>query len=190
MFLIVGLGNPGGKYEATRHNLGFRVIDLLCERWGDIRLRETARHSVYARVSRRGRDLLLAKPVTYMNRSGAAVAELAGEYGLVPGEILAIFDDNVLPPGAIRIRTKGGSGGHRGMDSIIRALGSEEFPRIRLGIGEGGGDTIDHVLSPFEKEELALVEEAIESAAEAVEILLDQGADIAMNRYNRRIIDE
>jgi PTH1 family peptidyl-tRNA hydrolase len=187
MFLIVGLGNPGDQYEGTRHNLGFRVIDLLCERWGNLRLRESSRHSVYVRASRRGGDLLLAKPVTFMNRSGTAVAEFAREYSLAPGKILVVFDDNTLPTGSIRVRKRGGSGGHKGVRSIIDALGSEDFPRIRLGIGTPDGDTVDHVLSSFGKTEIPLVEESIVSAAEAVETFLDEGAETAMNRFNRRV---
>jgi len=190
MMLIVGLGNPGEEYEDTRHNLGFRVVDALCRRWGSLRLRETARHSVYARTSRGGATLVLAKPVTYMNRSGLAVAELAEKTGIVPAEILVLYDDNALPAGAIRIRKGGGSGGHKGVSSVIRDLGTEEFPRIRLGIGRTEEDAVDHVLSPFRKDEIPLVEEAVETAADAVEVLLDEGIEAAMNRYNRRLRTE
>jgi PTH1 family peptidyl-tRNA hydrolase len=189
-FIIIGLGNPGGEYERTRHNLGFRVIDRLCARWGGVRLRDTARHSVYARVTQRSRDIVLAKPMTYVNRSGLAAAELLGLFSAQPEDAVIIFDDNALPTGAIRIRRSGGDGGHRGMASVIEALGTEACPRIRIGIGHPQGDGVDHVLSPFSKEESALAEEAIEMAAEAVEVLLSDGIDAAMNRYNRRLKEE
>jgi PTH1 family peptidyl-tRNA hydrolase len=190
MFLIIGLGNPGVEYERTRHNLGFRVIDRLCKRWGNLRLRETARYSVFIRLTRAGRDVVLAKPLTYMNRSGLAVAELFGLFAAQPDEAVVIYDDSALPLGNIRIRCGGGSGGHKGMGSVIEAVGTEEVPRLRLGIGIPPGDGVDHVLSSFNEEEVPRIEESIETAADAVEALLADGIEAAMNRFNRTIKEE
>lgn len=190
MFVVIGLGNPGEAYEESRHNLGFRLIDRLCERWGNLRLRETARHSVFVRLAREGRDIVLAKPTTYMNRSGFAAAELLELFAARPDEALVLFDDNALPTGTIRIRRRGGSGGHRGVESIIETLGSEEFPRVRLGIGPPQTNGVEHVLSSFAEEERAAAEESIGLAADAVEFVLTEGIDAAMNRYNRKLSKE
>ena len=190
LFLIVGLGNPGIKYAFTRHNAGFLVIDELASR-SKARLREVRGQSCIARTFVAGREVILAKPLTFMNRSGIAVAALLRLFSLGRENLLVVYDDLDLPPGRIRLRASGGSGGHKGMASIIALLQSEEIPRLRLGIGRPdsskesiGGSEIDYVLSPFSPAEEKIVLEAVLRAADAVEVFLTRGLEEAMNRYN------
>lgn len=190
MFIILGLGNPGEEYERTRHNLGFRVIDRLGERWGELRLRHSARHSVFVCTTRENHEVVLAKPTTFMNRSGLAAAELLERFEARPDQLLVIYDDAALPPGTIRIRTRGSGGGHNGVVSVIERLGTEEFPRIRLGIGPPRGDGVEHVLSPFSHQEESRAEDSVATAAEAVSLVLAEGINAAMNRYNRKLKEE
>lgn len=183
--LIFGLGNPGHHYALTRHNLGFMVVDRLAGKLGV----SLGRHEYGALVGEgwpAGKRLLLLKPQTYMNRSGLSVSHALADTGLAPSEILVIHDDLDLERGRIRIRPRGGSGGHRGVQSVIDALGTEAFPRLRVGIGRPppGVDPVCYVLQPFEPEEREVMEEAVERAAAAVELMLAEGLEEAMNRFN------
>lgn len=186
-YLIVGLGNPGEEYARTRHNVGFRCIALLARRHG-LSLR---RHKARARVADgeiAGRSVVLARPTTYMNRGGLAVAGLCRWLNLSPPQVLVIYDDLDLPLGAVRLRGKGGAAGHKGMRSIIAALGTEDFPRLRVGIGrpvDPSVDPVDYVLRRFTRAEEAIIEPVLEQAADAVECFLGEGLALAMSRFNR-----
>ena len=186
MKLIVGLGNPGRQYAATRHNVGFMVLDELARRAGvDFRKTLFARAST-AKAQVGGQDVLLAKPETFMNRSGAAVAALTRKRGLEPQDVIVVADDAELGLGRLRLRARGGAGGHNGLKSIVQDLGSEEFIRVRVGIGRSGGaeELTGHVLGRFTAEERAALAALIPQAAEAVICLLTDGVEPAMNRYN------
>ncbi len=186
MWLIVGLGNPGAEYAWTPHNLGFLVVDLLAERVA-IRVERPEAKS-YAGLGRMaGRNVALAKPQTYMNLSGAAVRELAARFGAAPAETLVVVDDVALPWGRLRVRERGTAGGHNGLKSIIAALGSIEFPRVRLGIKpeHAVADLASYVLSPIRKSERNAAREMVEAAADAVEMIVSDGPRAAMNRFNR-----
>lgn len=185
MKLIVGLGNPGACYEWTRHNLGFLAVDALARKIGaDVSKGE--HHAVTGHATAEGQRLLLAKPLTFMNRSGEAVQSLAAYYHIGPSDILVIYDDLALPPGQIRIRPKGSAGGHNGLRSIIRSLGTEEFPRLRMGIGgvPPGWAGADYVLARFASHQLPAVEEFAERAADASFVWLTQGLEAAMQQFN------
>ena len=182
--LIVGLGNPGGEYAETRHNLGFRVVNLLASRWG-IGLGRLECNSLVGE----GRDCLLAVPQTFMNRSGYSVRCLAQGHDLESTEILVVYDDVSLPLGRLRLRPGGGPGGHRGMESIVQNLQTETIPRLRLGIAPEGldlsnDDLSEFVLSEFERKEQEIVENLIEKAADACESWLREGNQATMNRFN------
>ncbi len=184
MRLVVGLGNPGRRYELSRHNVGFRCLDELARRWGVAAWRRAFGALVGAGYFE-SRRLLLAKPQTFMNLSGEAVGPLLRYFGLVPGEMLVIYDDMDLPLGKLRIRLHGSSGGHRGVESIIAALGTNQFPRLRIGIGRGAGlEAADYVLGRFGEAEEPVVAEALTRAADAVEMIVRDGLAAAMNRYN------
>ncbi len=187
MRLIVGLGNPGAEYAWTPHNLGFLVVDELAERAG-ARVERPEGKSFIGRARLAGHEVLLAKPQTYMNASGMAVRELAERFESDPAEMIVLVDDVALPWGALRIRERGSGGGHNGLKSIIGALGSDEFIRIRLGIQpehpvSGLGD---YVLRPMRKAQLEEAAEMVGRAAEAVEAILTEGPGRAMSRFNRR----
>lgn len=187
MWLIVGLGNPGPKYEFTRHNFGFRVIDFLAGRW-DLRV---DRYECKALIGRSNQDVLLVKPMTYMNRSGEALGELLLKYRVSPRDVLVIYDDIYLPFGVIRIRKSGGAGGHKGMESIILALGTEEIPRLRLGIGPPPPSGYEYyVLSEFTDKEIKALPMILKRAADAVEVILSEGIDKAMSLYNTKGVFE
>lgn len=187
--MVVGLGNPGRRYETTRHNAGFMIIDLLADEL-EVSFEPNKPHrSLIARKSIAGEKILLVKPQTYMNNSGLAVASLANWYRIPPEEILVIYDDVNIPLGRLRIRPKGSSGGHRGMESVINNLGTVSVPRIRIGIGtpskEEDGDIVDFVLRPFSEEEWDIVSQALVRGAHAARFLIDGGElEEAMNRYN------
>lgn len=184
MKVVVGLGNPGSEYAHTRHNLGYRVVDLLAERrkgtWS-----ESAWY-FFCRVGKRTGALLLVKPVTFMNRSGVAVADVRDRFDVELGDVLVVVDDVHLDPGRIRLRRGGSDGGHNGLGSIIDCVGSEAFPRLRVGVGAPpeGVNRIEHVLSRFETHESDVVDAAVREAAAGVECWLEYGIDAAMNRYN------
>ncbi|MEM6785385.1 MAG: aminoacyl-tRNA hydrolase [Bacteroidota bacterium] len=186
--LIVGLGNPGSEYEATRHNVGFMVVDHLAEKVGVAPLRRNLAASFADEASHRGRALVLAKPQTYMNRSGEAVRALTRRYGLTPDDLIVVYDDLALPLGAVRLRGKGGAGGHNGIQDIIDVLGTSAFPRIRVGIGSdfGRGQQVRYVLAPFGADETDARDEAVAFAAKAALSFVRDGLMTAMNRYNRK----
>lgn len=189
--LIVGLGNPGAEYAGTRHNVGFEVIEVLARRHG---IPLTARRNllprrnfkaVYSEGSLVGQRAILARPMTYMNLSGEAVAALAHFYKIAPQDILVILDDVAIPLGQIRLRYKGSAGGHNGLSDILARLHTQEVPRLRIGVGAAKpGDMIGHVLSRFRKEELPTIQAAYETAADAIECALTEGFEMAMNRFN------
>lgn len=186
MKVIGGLGNPGDRYRLTRHNVGFRVVDLLADRWGLTgagRVRDGAAQLEAVRPDPIGR-VLLVKPMKYMNASGVPVrAALRRADADYPTDLLVIADDVDLPLGRIRLRRGGSAGGHNGLRDIIATLGDDEFNRLRVGIGRAG-ETVDHVLSTFKKDEQALASEAIATAADAAELWLRDGIEAAMNAYN------
>ncbi len=185
MRLLVGLGNPGERYRRTRHNLGFMVVDELLARAGGGPGRLEGEAWVQgARLA--DQDLLLVKPLTFMNRSGVAVARLLEARGLGPQDMVAIVDDVAIGFGELRLRERGSHGGHNGLRSIIEILGSEEFPRVRLGIGptEPPPDLAAYVLSDFPEEDVLVVQELVGRASDAVECLLREGVPLAMSRFN------
>lgn len=186
MKLIVGLGNPGTRYRLTRHNLGFMVVDELAERWriGVGGRRHEAELGTGTIDTTR---VALAKPQTFMNASGDAVAKLRRLYRLQPAEILAVYDDLDLPLGKVRLRGEGGAGGHNGVASLISVLG-KGFPRLRVGIGRppGGSDPVGFVLEPFGEQEISTVRTAIAHAADGVESWVARGLEPTMNVLNRR----
>lgn len=185
MFLLVGLGNPGIRYALTRHNVGFWVVDEVAAR-GKAGFQEVTGQSCLARTMLAGKKVILAKPLTYMNRSGLAVHALLRYFSLGLENLLIIYDDLDLPLGRLRLRPKGGSGGHNGLSSIIAFLGTEEFPRLRLGIGhpEEAESGAAYVLSPFTPVEEEQMLETVRLAADALELFLSNGLEEAMNRYN------
>ena len=185
MKMIVGLGNPGDKYAGSRHNMGFRVIDILAERHG-IRVNTGKQRGLMGSGVIGGQKVLLVKPLTYMNNSGECVRPAADYYKLAPEDILVIYDDIALPVGQLRLRKAGSAGGNNGMKSLIAHLGSQDFPRVRVGVGAKPPqmDLADYVLGHFPADELKTVRDSLESAADAVEAILADGVDIAMNKYN------
>ncbi len=184
--VVFGLGNPGAKYRDTRHNVGRMVVERLAERHGAVFRRKWRLAADLCEAELAGRPVRLVRSRTFMNESGKAAAALRRAQGLRPEELLVILDDADLPLGAVRLRPRGGSGGHRGLRSILQVWGGEEVPRLRIGIGRDprGGDLIRHVLSSFAPEERESVREAIERAADAVETVVAEGIEAAMNRYN------
>jgi PTH1 family peptidyl-tRNA hydrolase len=187
MRLIVGLGNPGPEYVWTPHNLGFLTIDRLAERAG-IRVRRPEGKSLVGLGRLAGKEIALAKPQTFMNLSGVAVWDLVGRLDADPARMIVITDDASLGRGTVRIRERGSAGGHNGLKSVIEKLGTSEFIRIRIGIGpaERGEDLAEYVLRPMSDADLEQAAEAIDRAAEAVEVILEKGVAAAMNRFNRR----
>jgi PTH1 family peptidyl-tRNA hydrolase len=186
--LIVGLGNPGIEYQFTPHNLGFLAIDRIANNLG-VEVRNRQCRALTARAEIAGQPVILAKPETFMNLSGLSVRELVAEYQAdVKSDLILIYDELDLPLGTIRIRQRGSSAGHNGMESILGALGTDEFLRIRLGIAPDRkiADTVKFVLTPFRKSQLKVVDEILDSAAEAVEMILKDGPAAAMNRFNRK----
>lgn len=192
MWLIVGLGNPGREYANTRHNAGFLVVDNLSSRSG-IRVGKKLKGALVGEGTLAGQRVALAKPQTFMNLSGGAAAGLLHWYKLSPADLIVVYDDKDLPPGRIRVRPDGGPAGHRGMTSVIEALGTKEFTRVRVGIGrepegqERDDRGIGYVLAPFSKEERPLVEEALERAADAVETIISKGVERAMLQFNGQL---
>ena len=182
--LIVGLGNPGPRYRDTRHNVGFGCVDLLAQRWG-IAVNDRRRTTVLGQGYRNGQPVVLAKPRTFMNLSGESVAYLLARFGGRPADLVVIYDEMALPVGRIRLRARGSDAGHNGIKDIIRTVHTVDFPRLRIGIGGPGmTGSVDHVLGRFSDAESPMVDDAIHRAADAVECLLSEGINIAMNRYN------
>ena len=185
MKLIVGLGNPGSEYRDTRHNIGFLVIDELARRWNTAASREQF-EALIVKTMFDGAPVMLAKPLTFMNLSGHAVSALAGYYKVEPAEVLALTDDVALPLGRLRARREGGAGGHNGLKSLIEQLGTQSFPRLRIGVGRGDDrrDLADHVLGRFEADERDTVSAAVLRAADATEVFLRDGIERVMNAFN------
>jgi len=189
MLLIIGLGNPGAGYSKTRHNAGFLLLDFLARKHGiSFSSRECLSHSGKGQINQK--PVVLAKPRTYMNLSGQAVAKLARKYHVKPTEIVVIHDDLDLKPGQLRLRSGGSSAGHKGIDSIIASLGTRDFVRLKIGIGRPQDsadeeDVVDYVLGDFTREEQELMQSVIHRGAEALECLLEEGLENAMNRFNR-----
>jgi peptidyl-tRNA hydrolase, PTH1 family len=183
MKLIVGLGNPGADYEKTRHNVGFRLIDYLAEQWGVATSRRKF-DARYGQGERHGRTVALLKPQTFMNHSGDSVSAAMAFYRLGLEDMLVALDDMALPPGQVRLRAGGTSGGHNGLQDIIDRLGRNDFPRLRIGIGPAGGDAARYVLDRFEASEEPIMEAAIRQAADAAECWLMEGIDKSMTKYN------
>lgn len=184
MWLLVGLGNPGPQYDKTRHNVGFDLIDRLSEQW-KIPVDQKGPAFLFGTGDFSDCPVALVKPLTFMNRSGAAVARLLREEEFEPAQTLIVYDEVQLPLGRIRLRKRGSHGGHNGLRSVIASVGSEEIPRLRIGIGEPRGDMVDYVLSRFSSQERETIDDALIDAVAAVETLVREGAETAMNRFNR-----
>ena len=185
-WLVVGLGNPGSKYEWTRHNMGFLVIDELADRL-DIPVKRLKFKALTNTAVLGGHSVLLMKPTTYMNLSGEAVGQAARFYKIPPERVLVISDDAALPQGKLRVRRSGSAGGHNGLKNIIAHLGTDQFPRVKVGVGEKphpDSDMADWVLGAFTGQDRKVMEEAVGRAADAVTVLLRHGVDQAMNSYN------
>lgn len=193
-WLVCGLGNPGARYRETRHNVGFRVVARLARRLGvdptgEVCRSKTARASLARIAPEREGDFLLAMPQTFMNRSGYAVRCLAERFELAPERILVVYDEIHLPLGRLRLRSQGSPGGHRGMESILENMGTDQVPRLRIGVGAADGppagtDLVDFVLAPFAPSELDAVEEAVARAADACWTWVRDGAEVAMRDFN------
>ena len=186
MKMFAGLGNPGAEYAATRHNVGFMLADALAARWDAAGWR-TKQDALVAEARLGAEKILLVKPLTYMNESGRAVGPLLSWYKLAPEDLIVAHDDMDLPVGMIRLRKKGSAGGHNGMKSILYHVQDENFPRVRIGVGHpvhGRDQVIRHVLSPFSAEDAQKIREAIEYLLPAVECIIAEGIDLAMNKYN------
>lgn len=190
MRLLVGLGNPGPRYTSTRHNIGWMIIDRLTSEINPLKRVLRFESEVLGPVKFSGETTVFLKPLTYMNLSGHAVRKAVSFYDIATPDILVIYDDAVLPLGKLRLRSKGTSGGHNGMASVIRELGTVEIPRLRVGVGEPRGDIVDHVLSPFKKEESDVLDSIFDNAARAVTIWLSDDIDLAMSRVNGKALIE
>lgn len=185
MKVIAGLGNPGEAYANTPHNVGFDVVDVLAKRLDAEWKNSSGFHARVARTAVAGQALMLVKPQTFMNLSGTSVAPLLRYFGGEPGDLTVVLDDADLPLGRLRIRSAGGSGGHRGLASVIESLGTDAFPRIRLGVGrEERRGLVDHVLGKFDDTRQNVVRAEVEAAADAVMCLIDKGLNESMNRFN------
>ncbi|MDD3839003.1 MAG: aminoacyl-tRNA hydrolase [Clostridia bacterium] len=187
MYLIVGLGNPGTKYQDTRHNIGFKAIDILARRY-NININKIKFKGVIGEGFIQGKKVILLKPQTYMNNSGQSLYDACNWYDIDCRNLIVIYDDIDLEVGKIRIRPKGSAGTHNGMRSIIYCMQNQDFARVRIGIGRPINDNIDlahFVLSKFNKDELESIGESLIDACDAVEVILTEGIDTAMNRYNR-----
>lgn len=184
-YLLAGLGNPGRSYRENRHNIGFMCIDFLAEQWS-LSLSKSQSKAIICTAQVAGQDIILAKPQTYMNKVGLSIAALGRFYKVEPSRMLVIYDDLDLPTGQLRMRPFGGSGGHRGMRSIIERLGSSEFPRLRIGIGRPPGrmDPADYVLQDFSTDEKVSVEIALRQSQDCIERFLTEGIETAMTHCN------
>jgi PTH1 family peptidyl-tRNA hydrolase len=193
-FIVLGLGNPGERYRRTRHNLGSRVVELLAER-ARAPFRDPGGIGATAwtaELTRGGGRVVLAKPRTYMNRSGEAASALCARWAVDAERLIAVYDDADLPLGRVRLRSGGGAGGHNGVRSAIEALGTERFARVRLGVAGGErarAELAVYVLGPFEDDEQPIAEELVHLGAEAVETIVDEGLQVAMNSYNARSVE-
>lgn len=185
-WLVVGLGNPGKEYAHTRHNAGFRALDVLADKLGG-KVDKLKFQGLYCQVNDQGRKIFLLKPQTYMNLSGKSVLQLSSYFNIPPQRIIVLFDDISLVPGRLRIRGDGSAGGHNGIKSIIAELGSQDFPRVKIGVGgkaHPDQDLADHVLSGFSAKEEKDLKSAMERAADAALTIMEKGVAEAANRYN------
>ena len=185
MYLVVGLGNPGKEYEGTRHNIGFAAVDYIADKY-NIELNRIKFKGVYGEGFIGGEKVILLKPTTYMNLSGECIRPVCDYYKVDPSECIVAFDDISLEPGKIRIRKKGRAGGHNGIKSIISCLGTDAFPRLKFGVGDKPKqmDLADYVLGRFNSEDEAIVAKELEKACNAIECMVTEGYDAAMNKYN------
>ena len=187
IYVIIGLGNPGDEYAATRHNMGYRALDILSESTG-IEIRKSRFHSLIGQGRIGSSKVVLVKPLTFMNNSGRAAREVAMYFDVPSENVIVIYDDIDIPAGAIRIRKSGGPGTHNGMRSVVSELGTQEFPRIRIGVGaaKAGEDLIDRVIGKVPKEEQGVLDKAASDAALAAEDMVKLGTEIAMSRHNHK----
>lgn len=188
MYLVVGLGNPGNEYRMTRHNIGFETIDYIAAQNG-IKVNKLKFKGIYGEMNIKGEKILLVKPQTYMNLSGDCVIEFSKFYKIPPENVIVISDDTSLERGRIRIRPKGGAGGHNGLKSIIYQLKTEQFPRIKIGIGAAANENMemtDYVLGKFMKDEIPVLESAMIKASKAVVDIIVNGIDFSMNAHNSK----
>ncbi len=184
MYIIVGLGNPGKKYDATRHNVGFGTIDLLAKR-NNIDVKQLKHKALYGKGYIDEKKVMLVKPRTFMNLSGQSILDIVQFYKIDTKNIIVVYDDVDIELGSIRIREKGSAGSHNGMKSIIYQIQTDRFPRVRIGIGKPEfGDLTDYVLSRFQEDEIPIILESIEKAASACEAIVTDGVLLAMNKYN------
>lgn len=184
MYIIAGLGNPGKEYDMTRHNIGFETIDYIAEKH-NVKINKLKFKSLYGEINIAGEKVYLIKPQTYMNLSGEALREFSAFYKIPLQNIIVINDDISLGMGKVRIRRKGSAGGHNGLKSIIYQLNSDEFPRIKIGVGENEkGDLADYVLGRFKKDEIPVMEDSIIRASDAAEEIIKKGIESAMNKYS------
>jgi len=181
--LIIGLGNPGPKYSGTRHNVGFDVVDLLAKRWG-VSMTAEKFHAWFVLADVGSERIALLKPTTYMNRSGQAVLSAGKFYKLEASDLLVVTDDRALPHGRLRMRAGGSAGGHNGLQDIIDRLGTPDWCRLRIGIGEAPGDWGSHVLGRFAEDEDKMMQCAYKHAAKAIECWIENGPDLTMTRFN------
>lgn len=185
-WLIVGLGNPGREYEKTRHNCGFRAVDLIAQKLS-CRIDRLKYQGLYCQTTYNGQKLFLLKPQTYMNLSGRSILQLSAYFSIPPQRIIVLFDDISLPPGRLRIRADGSAGGHNGLKSIIQELGSQEFPRVKIGVGakpHPDYDLADWVLSTFTAQEEKALAVSLDNAAQAALSIMDRGVPETANRFN------
>lgn len=187
MYLIAGLGNPGKEYDMTRHNIGFHTIDYMADKYG-IKVKKLKFKALYGEGVIGGERVYLIKPQTYMNLSGDSIVEFVKFYKIPPENVIIISDEISLDAGRIRVRKKGSAGGHNGLKSIIYQLKTEEFPRIRIGVGDknDNADLKNHVLGKFPKSQIPVMEKAIINASDAAEEIIRNGADSAMNKFNSK----
>ena len=185
-WLIVGLGNPGREYEKTRHNTGFRAMDILAEKL-NAKVDRLKFQGLYTQVNYGGKKLFLLKPQTYMNLSGRSVLQLSAYFGIPPQRIIVMFDDISLEPGRLRVRAEGSAGGHNGIKNIIAHLGTDVFPRVKVGVGAPSHpdyDMVDWVIGSFSVQEKKIVDEALDRALDAAECIISRGVTEAQNRFN------
>ena len=190
--LIIGLGNPGDQHADNRHNIGFKVVDVLAERW-EIKMKRNRKNALTGEGNYLGTPVVLAKPQTFMNNSGLSVGPLSRLYGVLPENLLVIYDDLDLAFGRIRLRASGSAGGHHGMESIIEKVSTNEFPRLRIGIGRPsheGEEVVDFVLTGFHSSDKQKLKTVLKQAADAVETYLKSGIEIAMTQFNGTYLDD
>ena len=183
MFLIVGLGNPGKEYDGTRHNIGFAAVDYIADKY-NIELNRIKFKGVFGEGFINGKKVILLKPTTYMNLSGESIREVINFYKISNEEVIVIYDDISLEVGRLRIREKGSHGGHNGIKSIIANLGTDVFPRVKIGVGAPKGNFVSHVLGKFSEDEIEILRETIKASSDAVSIMLKSDTKEAMNKFN------